>query len=110
MAAGSCVIALTVGLNCHSVQLGTERQVGNGPFAPGQGNGARCSDRDICHHLHSRPKLSEKFLTWVLVFSPSAATIDLVIRKTGAPSIAMGRTPHELHDEMSRRMRSFAVQ
>jgi hypothetical protein len=23
-----------------------------------------------------------------------------VIRTTGAPSISMGRTPHELHDEM----------
>jgi hypothetical protein len=42
----------------------------------------------------------------MLVFQAPAVTIDLVIRKSGAPSIAVGRTPHELHDEMCRRMRS----
>jgi len=45
----------------------------------------------------------------MLAFSGAAVTIDLVIRKTGAPSIAVGRTPHELHDEMCRRMRSSAA-
>jgi hypothetical protein len=48
--------------------------------------------------------LSEKFLTCLLVFSAEPGTIDDVIRETGAPSIAMGRTPHELRDEMCRRM------
>jgi hypothetical protein len=46
----------------------------------------------------------------MLVFWLPAGTIDVVIRKTGAPSVAVGRTPHELHDEMCRRMRSvFAL-
>jgi hypothetical protein len=45
----------------------------------------------------------------MLVFSPAGVTIDDVIRKTGAPSIAVGRTPHELHDEMCRRMRPSAA-
>jgi len=47
--------------------------------------------------------LSEKFLTCLLVFSAEPGTIGSVIRETGAPSIAMGRTPHELRDEMCRR-------
>jgi hypothetical protein len=46
--------------------------------------------------------LSEKFLTWLLVFSAGAGTIGDVIRESGAPSIAVGRTPHELRDEMCR--------
>jgi len=31
-----------------------------------------------------------------------AGTIGDVIQKSGAPSIAVGRTPHELRDEMCR--------
>ena len=49
----------------------------------------------------------------MLAFSEAAGTIDLVILKRGAPSIAMGRTPHELHDEMCRpvapRMRAMRM-
>jgi hypothetical protein len=45
----------------------------------------------------------------MLVFWRPAGTIGVVIRKSGAPSVAVGRTPHELHDEMCRRTRSFFV-
>jgi hypothetical protein len=53
--------------------------------------------------------LSEKFLTSLLVFCSEPGTIDLMIRKTGAPSVAMGRTPHELRDEMCPGMPAFAT-
>jgi hypothetical protein len=59
------------------------------------------TDRSVAQALsYSRPIWSGKFLTCLLVFSILPATIDVVIRETGAPSIAMGRTPHELRDEM----------
>jgi hypothetical protein len=59
--------------------------------------------------VYSRPILSEKFLTSLLVFCSEPGTIDLMIRKTGAPSVAMGRTPHELRDEMCPGMPAFAT-
>jgi len=45
----------------------------------------------------------------MLVFSVGAGTIDRMIRKSGAPSIAVGRTPHELRDDMCRRMRMLRM-
>jgi hypothetical protein len=41
-------------------------------------------------------------MTFLLVFAGRFPYSDVVIRERGAPSIAMGITPHEMYDEMCR--------
>ena len=51
----------------------------------------------------SLPSRSDLFPTRTLAFDRTARrTVNLVIRSHGAPSIAQGRTPHEVQDELCR--------